>query len=591
MSVADGEAAAPRRSRRLTIWLVIGGVVLALVAAAAWVGIRGLMVKDELERLLPVAGQVRGAAEIGDIAALRSSVDELADGSARAAGLTSDPVWRVAEWIPGVGVNLTAVRLTSRTLDEVAQPASELLTTLAAAEATTSEGLDVGLLRSISGPVVSLADALERGQTDMADVDPEMLIPQLRSGFSELTRIVGDAAPVAGTAASAVSVLPGMLGEDGPRSILLMLQNNAELRTGGGITGTFALLHADAGDIAMGELVDSSRFQPTVEPILPVPESTVELYGETVGTYVQNTSMTPDFALTADLAREWWSTVSDEVPDAVVSIDPTVIAALLAATGPVTLDDGSQLTTDNAVERLLIEPYLTYDVEEQTAYQRELTGRIVEHVLSTPVDVMTWMQVLLGPIEEGRISAWSAIADEQDSLDDGPLGGPVSRHAQAGDNSFAVYLNDATAGKMGSLLDVTFSAGTISCRSDGLIETVIGVDLGSRVTPEMAAELPWWITGGGIVGVPIGDIATNVTVAGPADAFAGGVTVDGERVVSTDVEDNGFPSSAARMTVSPGETLHAEFRFVHEAASDDLHVLHTPLFGDAQYEALSPTCG
>ncbi len=63
------------------------------------------------------------AAGNGDLAGAKSAADDIATQAARAADLTSDPVWRVAEWVPVAGANLAAVRIASAQLSAVADEA------------------------------------------------------------------------------------------------------------------------------------------------------------------------------------------------------------------------------------------------------------------------------------------------------------------------------------------------------------------------------------------------------------------------------------------------------------------------------------
>ena len=101
-----------------------------------------------------------------------------------------------------------------------------------------------------------------------------------------------------------------------------------------------------------------------------------ELYGDVVGRFVQNASSTSNFALSAQLASAWWLDEYGETPDFVVSIDPFVLEALVAATGPVILPDGTSLDADDLVTRLLVEPYLQLDPAGQT--RREPPEHVAE---------------------------------------------------------------------------------------------------------------------------------------------------------------------------------------------------------------------
>ena len=43
-----------------------------------------------------------------------------------------------------------------------------------------------------------------------------------------------------------------MLGSDGPRHYLLVVQNNAEIRSTGGLPGSFMILNAEDGKLSLG---------------------------------------------------------------------------------------------------------------------------------------------------------------------------------------------------------------------------------------------------------------------------------------------------------------------------------------------------
>ncbi len=573
--------------------LVVGAIVLLLVAAAAWVGVRALLVKDQLEAIVPIAAELQAAADARDIDRITAALTDLDAHAEQADSLSGDPLWRVAEFTPWLGSNLAAARVVSSGVHGVSDAALPLMAAIRTAieQPHESAGLDVDALNGIAEPLQQTSLALNEAQTELARIDPGVLVGPLASGVERLADVTAQGAPVLSSLASASQLLPSMLGREGERHVLVMLQNSAELRTGGGITGSFVLLRADNGAVEIVDQADGGSFPAQVEPIAPVPASTVELYGERVGRFVQNTSMPTEFGATAELANAWWATRSDIVPDAVLSVDIPAVRAMLSASEPVMLSDGSELTADNVIQRVLIDPYLSLDVEEQTAYQRELTGSLISGLFSQRIDFFSWAGALAEPIEQGRISLWSSHPDEQELIDAGPLAGPAARHVAAGSDSFAVYLNDATSGKMSSFLGVTLAAGSVECRPDGRSDVVVGVALTNNAPANAGEVFPWWLTGGGLEGVTPGNIAMNVTVAAPPGSFYGGALVDGVRTTTTDVEDEGFPSSAAVTTVAPGQTSVLEFRFVMDTDREVVpRLLHTPLIGVPETATLDASC-
>lgn len=583
-----GDAAVRRAALRRTRVVVAIVLAVLLLGAAGWVIGRGFLAKGELESLAASAGRLEDAVQERDIAAVEATVREIAAHAGTAAGLTSDPLWRATEVLPGIGANTAAVRIVSAHARDLAEDALPVLELLRAHGDEADAGLDLAVLVDARAPLATLASSFTAADAELSAIRVDELLAPVANGVGTLAAVVADGAEVADGISSAARIAPGMLGMDGTRHILLMMQNPAELRTGGGLSGSFALLTAEDGRLRLSEQVDSSTFRHRPEAIVPIPTSTTELYGDAVGRYVQNASMTADFELTVDLATAWWRTHSDIPVDAVVSIDPRVLASLLAVTGPVEMPGGAALSADNLVKVMLVDPYLTLSGAEQTRIQRAATQAVFDRVLGGGFDLFAWATALADPIEEGRVALWSAHADEQDVLADSAVAGPLARHRAAGDDAYAVYFNDMTQGKMDSFLDVGITAGAARCRTDGRRDVAVTVTLTS-LAPTEARTFPVLMTGASQAGIAPGDIATLVTVAAPAGADVGGVW-DGDRtVLSTNVEDNGFPSTAAKITVAPGQTKNLQFRFT-SAGDGDPVILHTPLLRDATVDAEEPPC-
>jgi hypothetical protein len=557
------------------------GLLGLFVVGAAWLGIRTVEVKNELEALVPLARSLETAAEARDHEQLDVIASEAAVHARRAAELTGEPIWALGRVIPVLGANYTAVQTISQQLDAVATtgvgPVLDLLADVEAAGGG-GDGLDLSVAERAREPLSSAARAFATADEEVSAIETGGLLPPVGDAVDELGDALTAAAPVVQAAAHASALLPGMLGADEPRTILVMLQNNAELRTGGGITGSFVLLRADDGRVTMVKEADSGDFPVAGAPVVPIPRSTTELYGDVVGRFVQNASMTADFALTARLASTWWEGYTGAPPDAVLSVDPLVIAALLGEFGAAPLPDGSTLTADNVVDRLLVDPYMTLDTSAQTAFQRLVTRSVLSHLLADGIDPIRWATALRSPIEEGRVSLWSAHPEEQEIIARGALAGPSARQSQAGRDAFAVYLNDTTGGKMGTLLDVRTAVDVVECRPDGHRDAVVAVTLKSLAPEDAASRFPLSVTGGGEWGTPPGNIDTAVTVAAPPGSTFGGVTRDGDVVPSADVVDNGHPSSLVTVALAPGEEVTTLFRFVAgEARPLSPRLLTTPL--------------
>lgn len=575
------------RGRRpiLVALAVLAGV---LIAAAAWVGVRAILVKAEFDALLPTVGSMRDAALGGDLERVEALAPELAERAATAASLTGDPVWRAAEIVPVVGPNLGAVRIVSSELDHVSTALPALLEAVDAVEQGGASSLiDIAELSSAAEPLQAASSSMAKASEQLAGIDTSALISPVAKGTEQMREATALLAPAVATAADIARTLPPTLGAEGPRTVLVMLQNSAELRTGGGITGTFAEIRAEDGKLSLVRQADSSAFEARSTPITPLPDSTTALYSDVVGRFVQNASMPSDFATTAQLASAWWKELTGTTPDTVISVDPFVIKALVSVLGSVDLPDGRTLDADNLIQTLLVDSYVNLASEEQSTLFASAVESVFARVTAGGLDPLALVKAMSEPVADGRVSIWSAHEDEDEVFRAGILGGPAARQAIAGPGAFAVYFNDATGGKLAGFLDVTMTANVTGCETDGLADVVVVVTIGSNA-PADIGSWPVSFTGGGLFGVGAGDIGTNISVAAPTGAFLDGVIVKGEPYAAATATEGGHPSAAARVNLSPGEVNTLEYRFsVPTEDARSLQLIHTPLITEPAIDVVS----
>ncbi|SIT74474.1 Protein of unknown function [Microbacterium sp. RU33B] len=578
------------------LWSIAGGLLLVLLGAGIWLGVRAVQAQAELKALAPLVDDLRDAAVDRNFATIEQIADEVGTRASRAADLTGDPVWRAAEIVPFAGPNLTAVRVVSRQLAEMSdagvQPLLDVLGVFDGASLLDAGKVDLALIEQAQAPLQRAAGTFSTAASELDALETANVIADVREAVVMLQGAVHTAADATASARDAADLLPSLLGADGPRTILLMFQNNAELRTGGGITGSFTQFDAVDGAVSLVAQASSSDFPRLADPIIETPAADVGFFGDEVGTFVQNITMTTDFAYSADLAVAWWQQRTGVTPDAVVAIDPLVIRSVIAVTGGVPLPDGTVLTADDFVETLFVDPYRTLDERQQTELQEAVTAATFEHVLQGGISPLDWIGALTEPVQEGRLSLSLSDPTAGALVSDPVLGGSGARHAAAPGDAFAVWLNDTGGGKMGTFLTTAIQPQISVCRADGLTDVTISVTL-TNTAPADAASLPDSVTGGGFFGVSPGDIGTNVSVAAPKGFLSGGVTAGAERLLTVEADDRGFPTSLVNVVLAPGQTRTVDFRFTSPtAATVEPTILHTPLIEKpAVGEVTSIPCG
>jgi nitrate reductase NapE component len=563
-------AAVRRRSRaRIVLWIVLA-LVLLLIVAVAWVGARGLLAKRHLEQSVAAVSTLRSQIAGGDTSAAQRTAKQLEKHASSARGLTGDPVWSAAQLTPFFGSNLRAVRQVAVVVDDVATGAVRPITGIVGdlnQDAFTPEGgrIDLQPLVDAQPSVARAAKTLRQASVKADAIDTSATLSPVTSAVNQLRNALGMVTQQAATANKVVQLAPAMLGHDGDRDYVLLFQNNAELRAGGGIPGAVALLQVKDGAISLGNQAAGSSFGPYDEPVLPLSAATTSLYGDIAGRYMQDVNLTPRFDVTGALAREMWKQKFGQQVDGVLAIDPVTLGYILRATGPVQLPTGDTLTSDNAAKLLLSDVYAKYpDPAVQDAFFASAASAVFEKVSSGGFDTKAFIGALTDGTKDGRLRLWSADKAEQKQIAGTAVAGDLPT-ASARTREFAVYLNDGTGSKMDYYLDKKVSVGSSVCRKDGRPTSVVEVTLKNTAPADAATSLPRYVTGGGDFGTEPGKIKTLMAVYAPPGAIYLGASQDGKGAALQTAMDGEHPVAQIQTLLAPGESTTFRVAFLGEA--------------------------
>jgi hypothetical protein len=476
-----------------------------VVLAAAWIGIRGVLAYGHLRDAQADAEALVASASDPTVAA--TAVPSLAEDTAAARSLTSDPVWAAATGIPWVGPQLDAVATAIAAVDDVAgsslTPLARSATGFSTAALRPTDGrFDVAALRDLREPAATAATGTADAAASVDAIDTSALLAPLADQIREVGELLDTAATATDALSRATALMPTMLGADGPRDYLVVFQNNAEWRSLGGIVGALAMIHADGGSISLAAQGSSADFPRYDTSVVPLSEEQVAVFDQKPGRYIQNVTQIPSFPLAGQLAQEMWARESGTRVDGVLSLDPVALSYLLKATGPITLPTGDVLTTDNAVSLLLNEVYQRYSrPADQDAFFQVAAASVFDALATGAADPAALVTALARAGEENRVLVWNADPAEQAILDGTTLQGiPPATDAQT--TRFGVYVNDGTGSKMDYYTQLDVGVGWCT-DTEGTPDAALTVTLRSAA-PADAASLPAYITGGGGFGVAPG---------------------------------------------------------------------------------------
>jgi hypothetical protein len=585
-----------QRGRTKLVWLVLAVVLVVGVGLVGWVGVRGVLARGELESAIPLATAMQQQVVAGDGGAARLTGAELGKRANAAASLTSDPVWRMFEGIPGLGANLVVVRQLAEVADALAQdaviPLAEVAGGISVDDFRPANGtIDLKPLVDIQPAVADAATAISTAQRQVSAIVTTGTIGEVEAATSRLQTAVDRAAESITAVDNAVRIVPAMLGADGPRNYLLLVQNPAELRSSGGIVGAIALIHTENGSLQLTQQTSGASFLRFPEPVLELPAETRGLYGDITGEFMLNVGLTPNFATSAELAREMWRLKYGVQVDGVLSIDPIALDYILSATGPIALPTGDVLSSDNAVSLLLTDVYARYEEPaQQDAFFAAAAASVFSTVASGNVDPLALIAALGRAGTENRVRVWSAGEEDQSILADTTLAGslPVS---DSDTQRFGLYLNDATGAKMDTYLDVTTSVGQSSCRNDSRPNYVVEVTLTNNAQEDAGVALPPYVTGGGAFGVTPGNIKTIVSLYGTGDLENLGLTQDGQVVPYHPASDAGYQVSSLSVELSPGQSTVMRYAWLGGDSSEkNIELQMTPVIHRNETIKLDTTC-
>ena len=194
-----------------------------------------------------------------------------------------------------------------------------------------------------------------------------------------------------------------------------MFQNNAEARAEGGLVGIGMLLKADDGKLTVGQAMSPGVLE-NGRHVEQLPKAEKEIFHAPDGPFARNVSYTPDFPRAAGLLDAFWRRSGRAPIDGVMSVDPISLSYLLDYTGPVELDRGPDLTSDNVVDFLLHDSYELYDQDTQDEVFEDAAGSIFDALLTAQGPVDELVTGLGRGIEERRISLWSSHPELQELI-------------------------------------------------------------------------------------------------------------------------------------------------------------------------------
>lgn len=141
------------------------------------------------------------------------------------------------------------------------------------------------------------------------------------------------------------NILPELTAAGSEKNYLVLVQNNAELRPGGGFIGNYAVVSFNDGKLISVDVDDIYNIDGQLKEKIDPPLQLTQKLG-VKQLYLRDSNWTVDFAINAKTARDFYKKETGRDVDGVIAIDLSFMQNLLAKIGPVKLDDYKEEISD-----------------------------------------------------------------------------------------------------------------------------------------------------------------------------------------------------------------------------------------------------
>ncbi|MFC7504766.1 DUF4012 domain-containing protein [Nocardioides sp. CPCC 206347] len=528
-----------RRLLRRRSTLVLLGVLALGLVWSVWVAVSAARHLQEVDRQAQI---LRAALVRGDADGVQRATERYQEAADTAASRTSGFTWMLFEAVPLLGDDAEGIATAARVLADIGHdglpPVAEAAELVQAESFQPVNGVfPIDQIEGMVGPARQSEAAFDDAASALERIDSSHFVGPVRERYDELRSLVTDARTTLGSTYRAAKIIPRMMGTDRPRFYLMVLQNNAELRSGGGLPGALSLVRMKDGKVDIVEQADMADLGRNPAPVVKLTPEERRIFGLTLANGPVNATLTPDFVRSAGIIRARWEREVGGRLDGMFFLDPVAVSYLLRGTGPVAVPGYPPVAARNVVGAVENEVYrLTNDREVHSDYQQAVSEAVFDALTAGRGDTTESIRGLVAGVMEGRIRMHSFEPESQAEIDGTTIAGEFSD--EAGDQpQVGVYINDGGPTKMQYYLKYDAEVVPRSCIG-GRQDLAGSINFHSD-TPVNAEDLPAAITGQGFPGqrVEPGHQLLVVYVTSPVGGTITSLSIDGQRVVNPVIED------------------------------------------------------
>ncbi|MBI5289511.1 MAG: DUF4012 domain-containing protein [Chloroflexi bacterium] len=274
-----------------------------------------------------------------------------ARGEFRAAdgALSRDPLVSVARHIPGLGrqvdgaAALAVIGVQGADIGEQGVEAIAAFNAVRADASATLPEWTPQLIERIDPHIAAAETTLAAIDERRAEADAGSLLPLLSDAYDEVDVRRERLREMLESYRLARDFAPEFLGFDGPRTYLVLAQNNAELLPTGGLISVAGTLRLNRGRVEEMEFRDAVQmgddWMAATGAYVAPPNALRQYLLKDTSWNLTSSNWSPDFPTSAQTAARFFEMEGGTPVDGVIAVDVTTLERLLEVTGPVEIPE------------------------------------------------------------------------------------------------------------------------------------------------------------------------------------------------------------------------------------------------------------
>ena len=259
-------------------------------------------------------------------------------------------------WVPRYGADIQAApalleigRSLSSVGQELVTPLLPLLIRAADSETSSTQSLLAEALIALEQArpqLVRALGAVREAQDARASMETVRLSTRVQGWVNRLDQVL----PAAEAGIAGALVLPEVLGAQRPRTYLVLVQNEDELRATGGFISGVVRVSVAGGAVAVMDFEDSYAVD-DLSQAYPEPPAPLRAYMLSDLWLFRDSNWSPDYPTSARVAIDLYATSRGGEVDGVIGLDQRAIQALVGALEPLYVEGTPQpVTGDNVIQ-------------------------------------------------------------------------------------------------------------------------------------------------------------------------------------------------------------------------------------------------